>query len=127
MQLLLWNVQDRDFRDILYDHRVTSAARDFQHQYITESWMTIKHSQWPQPSLAMNLSHTVPVMLLECDSGLPDRCLSVLAYVQAAMGMDPKHCSRRSGLLWSDNIFYSSGGEVRILSLIHISEPTRPY
>jgi hypothetical protein len=106
MQLLLWNVKDRDFRDILFDHRVTSAGREFQHPYFKETWWTIVNWQWPSPSLASQLSKTVPVMLLECDDGLHDSCDAVYDLVQAAMGIEPRHCPRRGGLFWINQVVY---------------------
>jgi hypothetical protein len=115
LQLLLWNVQDRDFRDILFDHRVTSAGREFQHAYFTQSWLSTSDQRWPDPELATQLSQTVPVMLLECDDGLMERCLVVLMHVQAAMGLEPTHCSRRGGLMWSAQALYTyNSGTIRI-------------
>lgn len=115
MQLLLWNVVDRDFRDILYDHRVTSSARQVQHGYFTESWLTVTDWTWPDPSLATQLSNTVPVMMLECDSGSPETCQAVADHVQAAMGIEPRHCSRRGGMMWSSQVLYTrSSGDVSI-------------
>lgn len=114
MQLLLWNLEDRDFRDMLFDHRVTSQGREYHHKYFKEPWWTVLNSDWPSVDLASNLSLTVPVMLLECGSGVDRTCESMESHVEFAMGFEPSHCARRNGLMWSSDILYTEDGDDRI-------------
>eukprot|EP00892_Ulva_mutabilis_P005294 jgi/Ulvmu1/3136/UM015_0176.1 len=100
-ELLVYNVRDRDFRDILFDHRVTHAGRTASHVFFKDTLAGL--SSLPSSAAAIANSG-VPVVMEYCQSRESEACTVLFDHTQAAVGNLPRNCSRRGMLVWSDRI-----------------------